>query len=175
MSENSLKHNFLKFLSFFLLTVGMSQLSSIISVMGVMPNIAFILVMCGTLIENRDSNLSFALIFGILCDYMNGRIFGVFVLLFVVLSFCFGEIYHRYFENMTFVEICFLIFSFLLYSLLISAFFGLSEGDFARIFLRVSLIEFLYNTVVGIVVFIIYKKIANSSVKRRKRRNAWRI
>lgn len=175
MNETSLRYDILKLISFFLLTVGMSQLSPVLSVAGIMPNIAFILVMCGTLIENRESNLTYALIFGILCDYMSGRIFGVFILLFVVLSFCFGEIYHRYFENMTFVEICFLILSFLLYSLLISAFFGLSEGDFAGIFLRISLIEFVYNTLVGIVVFIIYKKVSCRPRRRRRKSNAWRI
>ena len=172
MNESPLKQNVIKFISFFLLTIGMNQLSPVISFMGVMPNIAFILVMCGTLIENNDSNLIYALIFGTLCDYMSGRIFGVFILLFCVLSFCFGEIYHRYFENMTFVEICFLIFSFLLYSLLISAFFGLSEGDFGGIFIRISLVE---NTILGIIVFVIYKKIANSPKRRRRKRNAWSI
>lgn len=174
MNDNSLKHNILKFSGFFFLTVLFAQLSPFISFMGIMPNIAFILVMCGTFIENDDSNLVYALIFGIITDYMNGRIFGVYMLLFVVLSFCFGEIYHRYFENMTFVEICFLVFSFILYSFLIAAFFGLSEGDFGGILLRISLVETAYNTVLGIIIFIIYKKIMNAPAKRR-RSNAWRV
>ena len=137
--------------------------------MSVAPNIIFVLVLCSTLIENRPSNITYATVFGLLFDFFNGKILGVYTILFVGISFLLSEVYHTFFENMTAVQTLFSVIGCLLYSFLLAMFFGLKDGGFFSLFLRVSLVEFVYNAMLSIIITIIYKKILVI------RKSAWRV
>ena len=106
---------------------------------------------------------------GILFDFFNGKILGVYTLLFVGISFILSELYHNYFENMTSVQTLFSVLGCLLYSLLQAIFFGLKDGGFIAILVRVSLVEFVYNALLSIILTVICKRI--SLIKK----SAWRI
>ena len=173
MNNNSVGYNIRKFIVFFLLTLFFQQLSPYISIMGIGPNIAFILVMCSSMLEEEAPNEIYAMVFGLIYDYMNGKVFGVYIILFVVISWGTSELYHRYFENMTMVEILVLVLSFFIYGLLFSVFFALSDEEFTPIFVRISLMEFIYNSILGLIVYTIYRKIITRPAKRKN--YAWRI
>ena len=167
------KYNIKKFLIFFFLTILFQQLYPYISVMGIAPNIAFILVMCSAMLEKDAPNSVYAFIFGALYDYLNGKVFGIYILVFVLISFGIFELYHSYFENMAMVEILCLFLGFFVYGMLFAVFFALSEENFAEVFIKITLVEFIYNSLLGIIVYFIYRKILTTPIKRKN--TAWRV
>lgn len=173
MTDNSIKYNTWKFIVFFLITILFQQLAPHISVMGIGPNIAFILVMCSVMLEENAPNTFYAFVFGVIYDFMNGKISGIYVLVFVLISWGTAELYHKYFENMTAIEILCLILSFFVYGMLFTVFFALNDEEFGKIFVRITLIEFIYNSLLGVTVYTIYKGIIRK-VSGRKH-SAWRI
>ncbi len=169
MNRVSYRYHLIKSLIFTLIFMINQTCAGKFEILNVAPNLAFVMVLCSSLIEDRNSNIVYAVIFGLMFDFFNGKILGIYTLLFLGISFPLSEIYHKYFENMTAVQTFFSMFGCLMYSLLQSMFFGLRDGGFFSLFVRISLIEFVYNALLSIVVTVIYKKILIL------RRTAWRV
>ena len=177
MNNDAVKYNVIKFVSFILITLFYQQIAGGIEILGIVPNLSFLLVLSAAISENY-SNLSYSLVFGIIYDYMNGIVFGTYTILFVLISFVAGELYHRNFENLIVVEILFMILGCFLYSFITAVFIALLDGGFWSVFVRISLPEFIYNSIAGVVILLVYKKIIAPSVRGRRRNNrrsAWRI
>lgn len=169
MNSTSYRYNLVKILVFLFVFMFNQTYANSVEIFNVSPNFIFVLILCSALIENKTSNIYYALAFGLLFDFLNGKILGVYTILFVGISFVLSELYHTYFENMTSVQTLFSVLGCLLYSFLQAMFFGLKDGGFVSLFVRVSLVEFVYNALISVVVTVVYKKIIVI------RKSAWRI
>ena len=169
MNSYGAKYNFIKILAFTLIFFLNQTLANKAETLNVAPNLMFVVVLCASLIENSLSNIYYALGFGLLFDFFNGKIMGVHVILFLLLSYILSEIYHTYFENMISVKTLLAVLGCFLYSLLFAVFFGLRGAGFISVLIRISLIEFIYNALLSIAVIFIYTKIINI------RKSAWRV
>ena len=169
MNSTTYRYNFIKSLIFLFIFMINQTYAGRVEILNVSPNLIFVLVMAGALIENKTSNIYYALAFGLLFDFFNGKILGVFTILFVGISFVLSEIYHNFFEDMTSVQTLFGVLGCLLYSFFLAMFFGLKDGGFFSLFTKVSLVEFVYNALLIIIAIIIYKKVLSI------RKSAWRI
>lgn len=169
MVRTTFKYNLYKIIIFVVVFFLNQTIANHIEVFNVAPNLIFALVVCTSLTEDKISNIFFALASGLLFDFFNGKILGVYTILFVGISFGSSVIYHTFFENMTSVEILFSVLSCFLYSFLHSVFFGLRETNFIMLLTRVSLIEFIYNSIISVILILICKKL--SAFKS----SAWRI
>lgn len=178
MNNGYLKYNIIKFVILFLVTMLFHQIAPFLKIGGIVPNISFILVLSATMAES-DTGIFFPLVFGIIYDYMNGIVLGMYIIIYVLVTFVAGEIYHKNFENVTFVEVLFVIAGSFFYSFLGAFFISFLEEGFWNLFIKIALPEFLYNSVLGIIVFLIYKKVVSAPSggrRRRSRRNsAWRV
>ena len=169
MNSTTYRYNLIKILVYLFVFMFNQTYSNSLEILSVSPNFIFVLILCSSLVENKNSNIYYALTAGILFDFFNGKILGVYTLLFVGISFILSELYHNYFENMTSVQTLFSVLGCLLYSLLQAIFFGLKDGGFIAILVRVSLVEFVYNALLSIILTVICKRI--SLIKK----SAWRI
>ncbi len=170
MTEN-VKYNLIKSIVFFLLFLVFQALGPHIKVLGVTPNVMFLLILVAALVEHTTyANLVYAIVFGSFFDVYNGRIFGIYTVLFVVLSFLAGELYHKYFEDMTAIQLLCIVVSCFLYSFVICIFFVFRDNSFWPLFIRTSLPEFAYNSLAGIVLFFGYRAISQKRSRRRRMR-----
>lgn len=177
MNNGFIRYNIIKFVTFFLLTLIYQQIAPALRIAGVVPNLSFLLVLSAAMAESH-TGLVYPLIFGLINDHMNGIVFGVYVIMYVAITFVAGELYHKNFENVTFIEILFVILGCFLYSFLNVMFISLMGESFWNLFLKISLPEFLYNSILGIIVFLVYKKMSVTPVHfggRRRRNSAWRV
>lgn len=176
MNNRALKYNIIKFVCFFLTATLYQQISGAFEIWGIVPNPVFLLILAAAIAEEQ-TELFYPCVFGIIYDYMNGIVFGVYTLLFVLISFFTSELYHKNFENVTLVEILFVMLGCFLYSFITAAFIALMDGGFWSVVLRISLPEFLYNFIAGVVILLIYKKIISAPAARRRsrHRSAWRV
>lgn len=169
MNSLSAKYNFIKILVFTLIFFANQTLANKLEILNVAPNFIFSVILCASLVENDSSNIYYSLGFGLLFDFFNGKIMCVHAVMFVLITFVLSEFYHTYFENMVSVKTLFAVIGCFMYSLLFAIFFGLGDTHFFELFFSVSLIEFLYNSVITIVSIFIYRKIISI------RRSAWRV
>ncbi len=177
MNSDVIKYNIVKFVCFFFVIIFFQQIAGGIDIWGITPNIAFLLILSAAIAEPHK-DLIYPCIFGIIYDHMNGNIFGVYTILFVLISFFANELYHKNFEDVVFVEIIFIILGCFFYSFITAVFISLMDGGFWSVVIRVSLPEFVYNSIVGTIVCLIYKKIITKSAggrRRGRRRSAWRV
>lgn len=169
--NSNVRYHVIKSISFYLLFLLSQAVGPQIKILGVGPNLIFLLVLVASLIENTTyANLVYALVFGSFYDVYNGKIFGIYSVIFVVVPFVASEIYHKYFEDMTTVQILFVVLSCFIYSFVISVFFAFRDAKFIQVFTQISLPEFVYNSLLGIVVFLVYKKITVSGLRLRRNR-----
>lgn len=138
-------------------------------IMGVSPNLtlAFILVVA---FKNYPSyGLYASLTLGFLTDAVSGRIFGGYTFLFVLIE----ELIKNYYTKLFTESFLFEFFGGLAFNFLFSLLYGLGEwffySSFAHIFLKIALIECLYNQVVFTFFLFVSKKI------KKKRRSIFRI
>ena len=169
MNSTTYRYNFIKSLIFLFVFMINQTYAGNCEILNVSPNLIFVVIMASALIEDKTSNIYYALAFGLLFDFFNGKILGVFTILFVGISFVLSEIYHNFFEDMTSVQTLFGVLGCLLYSFFLAMFFGLKDGGFFSLFTKVSLVEFVYNALLSIVTTIVYKKVLSI------RKSAWRI
>ena len=177
MNNDIIKYNIVKFVCIFFITILYQQMASGIQIMGIMPNLTFLIILAAAIAENHK-DLAFPCVFGIIYDHMNGNIFGVYTILFVIISFFLSETYHKNFENVVVVEIFFVILGCFFYSFVTALFISLMDGGFWGLVIRIAFPEFVYNSLVGTGVFLVYKKIITKTGggwRRRRRRSAWRV
>ena len=169
--NSNVRYNIIKSISFFLLFLLSQAMGPHIKILGVTPNFIFLLVLIASLVENTTyANLFYALVFGSFFDVYNGKIFGIYTVLFVVISFLASEIYHKYFEDMTAVQVLFSVLATFLYSFVICIFFAFRDNSFIQLFTQISLPEFVYNALLGIVLFFIYKTVVKRLMSPRRSR-----
>lgn len=169
--NSNVRYNIIKSISFFLLFLLSQAMGPHIKILGVTPNFIFLLVLIASLVENTTyANLFYALVFGSFFDVYNGKIFGIYTVLFVVISFLASEIYHKYFEDMTTVQVLFIVLATFLYSFVICIFFAFRDNSFIQLFTQISLPEFVYNALLGIVLFFIYKTVVKRLMSPRRSR-----
>ena len=169
--NSNVRYNIIKSISFFLLFLLSQAMGPHIKILGVTPNFIFPLVLIASLVENTTyANLFYALVFGSFFDVYNGKIFGIYTVLFVVISFLASEIYHKYFEDMTAVQVLFIVLATFLYSFVICIFFAFRDNSFIQLFTQISLPEFVYNALLGIVLFFIYKTVVKRLMSPRRSR-----
>ncbi len=170
MTEN-VKYNLVKSIVFFLLFLFCQMIGPHIKILGVIPNVIFLLILVAALVERTTyANVVYAIVYGSFFDVYNGRIFGIYTVLFVVISFLAGELYHKYFEDMITVQILFIVVSCFLYSFVICIFFVFRDNSFWTLFIRTSLPEFVYHSLVGILLFFGYRGIIQRNGRRRRMR-----
>lgn len=177
MNNDVLKYNIVKFVCFFLITSIYQQMADVISIWGIVPNITFLLLISSVIAEDKY-NLFYPVTFGIIYDYLNGVVFGVYTLIFVIITFAVNELYHKNFKNVTFMEIAFVILGCFVISFFTVVFIALMDGNFLNMVLRISLVEFLYNSVVGVIILLLYKKIISVDMtgrRKRRKRSAWKV
>lgn len=169
--NSNVRYNIIKSISFFLLFLLSQAMGPHIKILGVTPNFIFLLVLIASLVENTTyANLFYALVFGSFFDVYNGKIFGIYTVLFIVISFLASEIYHKYFEDMTAVQVLFIVLATFLYSFVICIFFAFRDNSFIQLFTQISLPEFVYNALLGIVLFFIYKTVVKRLMSPRRSR-----
>lgn len=169
--NSNVRYNIIKSVSFFLLFLLSQAVGSHIKILGVTPNLIFLLVLTASLLEGTTyANLVYALVFGSFFDVYNGKIFGIYTVLFVVISFLAGEIYHKYFEDMTAVQVLFIVLASFVYSCVICVFFAFRDNSFLQLFAQISLPEFVYNALLGILVFFVYKAAVKRLMRPRRSR-----
>ena len=161
MKNHSFTFSIKKFIIFFLILIIGQAVSPHIRIFGVAPNFIFITTLAATLCEKEPGILIYSLIFGLFYDFINGLTFGVFTLLFFLISFVFGKMYHTYFEDMTTIQTLLFVFASAVYSIVMAMVTANASPDtgFLYLFVRISLIELVYNSVIGIIVINIYKRI----------------
>ena len=169
MGYTGAKYNIFKTLTFVLIFFLNQTLANKVEILNVAPNLMFVVVLCAALVENSPANIYYSFAFGLLFDFFNSKIMCIYAITFLVISFVLAEIYHAYFENMISVKTLFVVIGCFAYSFLFAVFFALRGVEFFSVLLRVSLVEFIYNSVVAIVVLFIYKKIISI------RKTAWRV
>ena len=169
MNSTVYRYNFIKTLILLFIFMINQTYAGSLEILNISPNLIFVVILSSALIEDKTSNIYYATGFGLLFDFFNGKILGVFTILFLGISFVLSELYHNFFENMTSVQTLFAVLGCLLYSFLLAMFFGLKDGGFISLFVKVSRIEFVYNALFSIVTIVVYKKILAI------RKSAWRI
>lgn len=163
------KYNIFKTLTFVLIFFLNQTLANKVEILNVAPNLIFVVVLCASLVENSSSNIYYSFGFGLLFDFFNSKIMCIYAITFVVIPFVLSEIYHTYFENMISVKTVFAIIGCFAYSFLFAVFFGLRGVDFFAVLIKVSVVEFVYNSLLAVVVLFLYKRIVNV------RKSAWRV
>lgn len=177
MNNDVLRYNIVKFVCFFIISCLWQQVAGNLAIWGIVPNLTFVLLVASSIAEEKF-DFFYPVIFGLIYDYLNGAIFGVYTLVFVLTTFFSNELYHKNFKNVTFMEIVFVILSCMFVSLFSALFISLMEGGFWTLLIRISLVEFIYNSVIGIVVLLLYKKIlspSNRRFRRNRKHSAWRV
>ena len=111
----------------------------------------------------------YALGYGLLFDFFNSKILFIHGIIFLIITFILSEIYHSHFENMISVKGIFAVIGCFVYSFLFAVFFGLRGADFIKIFINISLVEFLYNSLFSVAGIFLYRKILKI------RPSAWRV
>ena len=161
MNNTSFSFNIKKFLIFFIILILGQAISPHIRIFGVAPNLIFITIIAATLCEKESGILLYSLIFGLCYDFFNGLTFGIFTLMFFLISLIFGKLYHTYFEDMTTIQTLLFVFASAVYSIAMAVITSNTSANtgFIYLFVRISLIELVYNSVIGIVVINIYKRI----------------
>lgn len=169
MNTNTAKYNLVKISVFTLIFFLNQTLANKIEIFNVAPNFVFAIVLSASLCENNQANIYYSLAFGLLFDFFNSKILCIHGILFLLIPFFLSEIYHTYFENMISVQTLLAVVGCLTYSLLFAVFFGLRDAGFITIFLRISIVEFLYNSLIAVITIFIYRKVLTV------RRSAWRV
>ena len=169
MHKTTVKYNIVKILAFTLIFFLNQTFANKIEILNVAPNLVFAVILCASLTENDPANIYYALAYGLLFDFFNSKILFIHGILFLLISFVLSEIYHKFFENMVTVKIIFVLIGCFMYSLLFAVFFGLRGADFIRIFINISFVEFLYNSLVSIIGIFLYRRVLNI------RPSAWRV
>ena len=169
MHTTTVKYNVIKILAFTLIFFLNQTLANKIQLFNVAPNLVFVTVLCAALTENDSANIYYALGYGLLFDFFNSKILFIHGIIFLIITFILSEIYHSHFENMISVKGIFAVIGCFVYSFLFAVFFGLRGADFIKIFINISLVEFLYNSLFSIAGIFLYRKILKI------RPSAWRV
>ncbi len=169
MQTRTVKYNAVKILAFTLIFFLNQTIANRIELFNVAPNLVFAAVLCAALTENDVRNIYYALAYGLLFDFFNSKILFIHGIMFLLISFVLAEIYHAYFENMISVKVVFVVIGCFAYSFLFAVFFGLRGADFINILINVSLVEFVYNSLISVLGIFLYKKVLNI------RPSAWRV
>lgn len=169
MNTGTAKYNLVKTSVFILIFFLNQTLANKIEILNVAPNFIFAVVLCASLSENNQANIYYSLAFGLLFDFFNSKILCIYGILFLLIPFFLSEIYHTYFENMISVQTLLAVVGCMAYSLLFAIFFGLRDAGFLTILVRISIVEFLYNSFIAVVTLFVYRKILSV------RKSAWRV
>lgn len=152
-----------------LVFVMQTVLADKIRIFGVSPNLPLALILVVSFKNYKDCSFYAALILGILTDAVSGRVFGGNTFLFILIEEIIKNYYTKLFTESFFFECV----GGLFFNFLFSVMFGIGEwlfyGSFTHIFLKIVLLECLYNQLI----FIIFLLISNKFKK--KRRSIFRI
>jgi len=160
-----LKRAFIIILVFAMQTV----LADRIRFLGISPNFPLALVLVVSFKNYPSFGFYCALILGILTDSVSGRIFGGCTFLFVLIHEIIKNYYTKLFtESFFFETVGGLVFNFM-FSVLYGIGRCIFQGSFTHIFLKIVLVEFLYNQLIFMVFLIISKGF------KKKRRSMFRL
>lgn len=148
-----------------LLTVVQTTILRGIEIMGVIPNLLIVAVICYALLNQTRPGLVFGLICGVVLDCIGGRLIGVNTLLCLYMSYLCGLTSERLFNNNIFVAILFVVALSLLYEAISYLLNYLIWGDTAFVFAIFGKIipASVYN---GLLTFVVYPIVARLSPRR---------
>ena len=125
---------------------------------GVAPNFAFCFVLTVSFLKEQKFSFYSALILGILLDSVSGRLFGAYMVFFMLVAFGIREFYHSAFSENFIIEAMYGLLVCLIYSVSYAFFISLYRGQFLTLISQTAWIEFLYNFAIFIGMLIIQKK-----------------
>ncbi len=144
-----------------------------ISVFGVKPNLAIILIVCISLLEGRTHGAIVGFFTGLCLDAIVGIALGFNALLGMLLGLLLGNINKRFFkENILVMAICTFL-STLLYesAVVFTNYFFNQEANYYSILTEIILPEALFNSILGCAIFILIilvgKRFINMDEKNR--------
>ena len=160
-----MKFSYQKFIFYFLWVIALAVIQTTmlrpIQIFGVQPNLFVIFVVCAAILSSSaPESAIMGFVLGFLFDFLIGRTPGVSMLLLMYAGVLNGMLYKRiltgkYFGIITTVFVTSLLYSFLYYSMHF-AMWGM--GNFGYAFLRVMLVETVYNTIIAIPMFLLMRK-----------------
>lgn len=149
----------------FLLTVVQTTILRGIEIMGLVPNLLVVAVICYSLLKDTRPGLVFGIVCGLLLDFIGGRLVGVNTLLCLYIAYLCGLTSDRLFNNNVFVAVLFVVVMSLLYELVfyILNYTLWGNTDFVYALFAKIIPASVYN---GLMTFIIYPIIYRLSENR---------
>ena len=154
---------------FILVFVLQTVLSDRLRIFGVSPNFALCYLLVVAFKNYPSYGFYLALILGLTVDAVSGRIFGAYTFLFVLTEEIIKNFYTKLFSENFFFECLGGLFFNLVFSVLYALGEWIFYGSFIHIFLRIALVECVYNQIVFMIFLFISKKV------KKKRRSMFRI
>ena len=133
-------------------------LSDKLRIFGVAPNIVFAFVIAIAFINDISFNMYAAILLGFALDGLSGRIFGIYMLTFVVLNFLVSEFYHSAFSENFLIETLYGLIAMTVYSFLFAFFTSIFNGGLINILTRIAIVECFYNFAIFETFLIIQKR-----------------
>ncbi len=152
--------NFLGFLLLFLATIIQISFLPHLTVLNLVPNIVLIMIICWSLTRPPDQSIIWALMGGILLDVFSSSPFGIFTLLFVLISFAISFAKTNLIGDINLTLKIFVgatgILTFNLLYLLTNKLFALTNYDIVSIntidyLIKITPMEFVYSLIILII------------------------
>lgn len=134
------------------------------SVLGIVPDIVFVYIVCFSLIRNEVESIIIALFTGIVRDSFFPSVFGINTIVYIITSYLVGLIQKRIYKDSVIVPIFINFGATYLKGLINFAFFYLLSYnfDFTNFAFENNIIESIYNSLLSIIIFRIILKYNSS-------------
>jgi rod shape-determining protein MreD len=124
-------------------------------ILGVLPDIVFVYIVCFSLIRNEVESIAIALFTGIVRDSFFPGIFGINTIVYILTAYMVGKIQKRVYRDSIIVPL-FINFgaTYLKGFINFGYFYLLSyKYDFSKFVLETNIIESLYNSLISIIIY----------------------
>ena len=150
-------------LIFFVIYFLQANVFNLFSIAGVKPNLFILLMLIVGLFSGKKIGIPFAIILGIILDLLGGKIIGISSIMFVVIVIL-ADIYDKNFSKDNRMTIIIMVISTtIIYELgiYILNVFKLSINIELISFIKVLIIEVIYNTLLTIIIYPIIQNLGN--------------
>lgn len=136
------------------------------TILGVVPDIVFVYLVCFSLIRNEVESIVIALFTGIIKDSFFPGFFGINTLVYILIAYLVGLLQKRIFRDSIIVLVFVNFGATYLKGLINFAFFYLLsyKYDFAKFAFDINLIESLYNSFISILIYKLVLKYNNNKL-----------
>lgn len=145
----------------FVLTIFQPTLIQAISVFGISPNVYLVFIVMTAFLRGKKEGAICGAIFGLIFDLLIGRLVGLSGILFMYLAFAVGVAEERFLNNSEVIMVSVVVFiTSLLYGIVYYIAYSMVWGDigFITAVFRVVLLESIYTTIIGFILFLPIRK-----------------